>query len=105
MTDVVEYLLAALEEVDGYLSPYEGEEDVYFEIRQVISLAVASARITQAYKVITPYVEPTNWQAIAGELAEALEVYGNGIGHSEIEDGGNIALQALTKYNAAKDKT
>jgi len=43
-TDVVEYLLAALDEVDGYLSPYEGEEDVYFEIRQVISLAVASAR-------------------------------------------------------------
>ena len=39
------------------------------------------------------------------KLADALEVYGNGIGHSEIEDGGDIARQALAKYNAAKDKT
>jgi len=52
-----------------------------------------------AYKVITPYVEQVDWQAIAGELADALEVYGNGIGHSEIEDGGDIARQALAKYN------
>ena len=47
-TDVVEYLLAALEEFDGYLSPYEDEEDVYFEIRQVISAAVARARSAEA---------------------------------------------------------
>jgi len=58
-----------------------------------------------AYKVITPYVEPTDWQEIAEELAEALEVYGNGIGHSEIEDGGDIASQALAKYNAAKEQS
>jgi len=46
--DVVEHLLTALDEVDGYLSPYEGEEDVYFEIRQVISAAVARARSAEA---------------------------------------------------------
>lgn len=34
-------------------------------------------------------------EAKCRELAEALEFYANGIGHTELEDGGNIARKAL----------
>lgn len=37
-------LLAALEQIDSYLSPMEGEEDVYAEIRGVIHDAIAKAK-------------------------------------------------------------
>lgn len=37
-------MLAALQEVDGYLTPYDGEDDVYHEIRCVIGKAIAEAQ-------------------------------------------------------------
>lgn len=36
-------LLAALDQVDAYLSPLDGEEDAYAEIRNVIQQAIAKA--------------------------------------------------------------
>ena len=36
-------LLAALDQVDAYLSPFDGEEDAYAEIRSVIQQAIAKA--------------------------------------------------------------
>ena len=37
-------LLAALDQVDAYLSPFDGEEDAYAEIRSVIQQAIAKAK-------------------------------------------------------------
>lgn len=37
-------LLAALDQVDAYLSPFDGEEDAYAEIRSVIRQAIAKAK-------------------------------------------------------------
>lgn len=37
-------LLAALDRVDAYLSPFDGEEDAYAEIRSAIQQAIAKAK-------------------------------------------------------------
>lgn len=59
-----------------------------------------------AYKVTTPYAEPTDWRAIAEELVEPLKAASWLLDHPSLT--GLVKRdvdQALAKYNAAKDKT